>query len=33
MSRAVDGVVAVTDRLSFRIDDTHLPTAADMADS
>jgi CBS domain-containing protein len=33
MSRAVDGVVAVADQLCFRIDDTHLPTTADMADS
>ena len=33
MSGSVDGVVSVEGRLSFRIDDTHLPTAADMADS
>lgn len=32
MSRAIDGVVAVADQLCFNIDDTHLPTAADMAD-
>jgi CBS domain-containing protein len=32
MTHAVDGVVDVVDQLAFVIDDTHLPTAADMSD-
>jgi CBS domain-containing protein len=30
MTQAVDGVVAVTDRLTFAVDDTHRPAAADL---
>ena len=30
MTQAIDGVVDVVDRLVFAIDDSHLPTAADM---
>jgi CBS domain-containing protein len=30
MTHAVDGVVDVVDRLTFAIDDTHAPTAADL---
>jgi len=32
MTRAVDGVVHVVNRLTFAIDDTHLPLAADLTD-
>ena len=32
MTRAVDGVVHVVDRLAFAIDDTHLPLTADLTD-
>jgi CBS domain-containing protein len=32
MTRAVDGVVHVVDRLTFAIDDTHMPLAPDLTD-
>jgi osmotically-inducible protein OsmY len=32
-SRAVDGVFTDAEQCGFRINDSHLPTAADMADS
>ena len=32
MTRAADGVVHVVNRLTFAVDDTHLPLTADLTD-
>ena len=32
MTRAVDGVIHVVNRLTFAVDDTHLPLTPDLTD-